>query len=261
AATATQGLDWKEFSPDAEQLEVTLRLADEFVFRGRLVDLQGVPAARVKLHVTYLARGDYRGVREPAEDVAAWLGPVTTDADGRSPLRVPGALRTLILQPRDERFARQLLCVATGDKERTEEIAFSLVPARVLTGRVTYADTERPAAGARLLAMTPGQNFYGTTDADGRYELPIFADHRFQLATGNAQTVQVFATPPDGAPYLILKKFTDWPKGAVRHTFNLALPRGILVSGKIADAGSGKPLVGAEVQYFPRQDDNPELRP
>jgi hypothetical protein len=38
------------------------------------------------------------------------------------------------------------------------------------------------------------------------------------------------------------------------------LPRGVLVRGKVTEAGSGRPVAGAGVQYVPR-DDNPNLRP
>ena len=37
----------------------------------------------------------------------------------------------------------------------------------------------------------------------------------------------------------------DWPKGALEQTLNIALPRGVLVHGKVTEEGSGKPIPGA----------------
>ena len=45
---------------------------------------------------------------------------------------------------------------------------------------------------------------------------------------------------------------------AVRH---FQQRRGMVVSGTVAEAPSGTPLTGAQVEYFPQQTDNPDLRP
>src|SRR5262249_56867628 len=41
----------------------------------------------------------------------------------------------------------------------------------------------------------------------------------------------------------------DFPKGIVKRTVELALPRAALVRGKITEAGSDKPVAGAYVAY------------
>jgi protocatechuate 3,4-dioxygenase beta subunit len=43
----------------------------------------------------------------------------------------------------------------------------------------------------------------------------------------------------------------DWPKGAVKHQVEIRIPRGVLVRGKVTEAGSGKPVAGAAVQFWP----------
>ena len=52
---------------------------------------------------------------------------------------------------------------------------------------------------------------------------------------------------PTAAPYLSLWQELDWPKGAVEHSVDLALPRGISLSGKVIEEGSGKPVAGASL--------------
>jgi hypothetical protein len=119
----------------------------------------------------------------------------------------------------------------------------------VLAGRITYADSKKPVAGGRVLAMTNGGNFRTRTDRDGRYQMPV-SDTAYGL---------VYAAPPGGEPYLVLKNASPWPKGAVRHAVDLALPRGIVVQGEITEVDSNKPVAGANIEFFPQQTDNPGL--
>jgi hypothetical protein len=155
----------------------------------------------------------------------------------------------LFLDVRDDRYARVRLQVPPHKSADDREEVFVLPPPHVLTGRVTAEDTGKPVAGAAILVMAPGQNFYGKTDADGRY----------QVAVSDAGSLEIHASAP-GRPYLTRKQSLEWPKGAARHRADLALPRGVLVTGKVTEAPSGRPVAGAVVQWFPRQEGNPQLK-
>src|SRR5436305_7985638 len=61
------------------------------------------------------------------------------------------------------------------------------------------------------------------------------------------------AYPPERQPYLIARGRIDWPKGALEQTLNIALPRGVLVHGKVTEVGSGKPVPGAGVDFTTRR--------
>ena len=49
-------------------------------------------------------------------------------------------------------------------------------------------------------------------------------------------------------------KKLDWPKGAIEHSLDLALPRGMLVRGRVTEEGSGKPIAGARIGYLSNPD-------
>ena len=49
------------------------------------------------------------------------------------------------------------------------------------------------------------------------------------------------AQSPAGAPYLMAIKQGDWPKGAVEQSVDVALPRGVVVHGKITEEGQADP--------------------
>jgi protocatechuate 3,4-dioxygenase beta subunit len=261
---------WKRLSPDAERPEAVLTLSPEQVVHGSLVDLQGLPAAKVKVSVAYVG-GMVNGQPDGAllRDLpqhAPWPGAVTTDEKGRFVIHGCNRDQGLLLVVSDDRFATQSFEIDTPGKPRPErrvhgfdsggyvhtqesgpnekgqpeELQLSLAPARVVEGSVVYADTGKPAVKA-LVSGTP-------TDADGRF--------RLRVAGRDAVTLEVFA--PGGEPYLSVHHRVQWPKGAVKQEVKIALPRGVLVRGKVTEAGSGKPVVGAGVQFWPGESDDPD---
>ena len=60
----------------------------------------------------------------------------------------------------------------------------------------------------------------------------------------------VDANPPAGQPYLGASKSFEWPKGAIEHSVDLALPRGVLIRGKVTEEGSDHPVAGASVVFL-----------
>jgi len=121
-----------------------------------------------------------------------------------------------------------------------------LQPAQIVTGRVTYADNGKPAPHAWVSVNSSGETQRGTrysdfqADAEGRFRANPFSGDRFL----------VVAHSPERQPYLSVRKSFDWPKGAVEHSVDLALPRGLPIRGKVTEEGSGQPIPGAAVRYI-----------
>jgi RNA polymerase sigma factor (sigma-70 family) len=251
-----RGVGGSAVDPDALQPEAVVRLDPPQTLRGRLVDLQGNPAAGVPLRLVQV-KGPLSGrdgfVAEPV------TGGLRTDDQGWFTLGRLGRNWTVRLDVHDDRFARQTLEFETREPERPEAPTRSLAPAHVLMGQVTYADTGRPVAGARLVveARQDGRYFNlagasdGRTDADGRFRLLPYAGNFFTL----------FVHPPEGEPYLLLQKTVTVPRGERQQEVNLALQRGVLVRGKVTEAGSGKPVAGASVKVWQRDARDPVLLP
>jgi RNA polymerase sigma factor (sigma-70 family) len=270
AAAEKHAPTWRRFNPDAEMLEAELKLPPEQVIRGSLVDLQGLPAAGVKVAVSTVGRvvnGQPDGValKELSKRGAPWPEPVTTDEQGRFVIHGANRDQGLTLTVIDDRFATQSFTIDTPGKPRPESrvlgidaggfiheggsgpdekgqpevLKLPLTPARLIEGRVTYADTGKPAAGASVSGTR--------TDEDGRFHL--------QSASRGGVTLEVYA--PAGEPYLSVYHRVELPKGTVKQEVAITLPRGVLVRGKVTEAGSGKPVAGAGVQFWPRQIDDP----
>ena len=82
-------------------------------------------------------------------------------------------------------------------------------------------------------------------DADGRFRVAAPVVRPPSIASASAPP------SPDGAPYLIAEKQGEWPKGAVEQSVDLALPRGVVVRGKVTEEGTGRPVAGAVVRIAP----------
>ena len=145
---------------------------------------------------TVLAQG--RDIEEHSEGPYRWWGrvhdgpgwpkPATTDADGRFILHGIGRGLHARLSVLDPRFAPQTIEVATDAPAGVKTLKAVLLPARTLTGRVTYADTGRPAAHAEVhVGGSVGQGgvreggiryLTAEADADGRFRVSVMPGDR-----------------------------------------------------------------------------------
>ena len=101
------------------------------------------------------------------------------------------------------------------------------------------------------MAAQGGHYISDQADAQGRFRLNPYADTPYTSMTTGESLFTVYAYAPDGQPYLGVQKEITWIKGSVRQTVDFALPRGVLVRGKVMEAGSGKPVEGCQILYAP----------
>ena len=185
-------------------------------------------------------------------DGPAWPRPTTTDTEGRFSIHGVGRGLQATLSIIDSRFARQTIEVETDNSADAKSVTMALRPAQIVTGRITYADTGKPVPHAPLIINATriintrggGQRVtrptYFQTDADGRF--------RANPSPGDEFTVRAVA--PAGQPYLGVSKAFEWPKGAIEHSLDLSLPRGVLIRGKVTEQDSHRPVPGASVVFL-----------
>jgi hypothetical protein len=260
------GAGWVELDPDADRPTAEVRLRPEQVIRGRLFDVQGRPVPGVEVSVERMARvvaddptrpgGEEQGpyfLADQPHGLPAWPRPATTDADGRFTVRGVGRGLRVGLAVDDPRFAPLSLDVDTDAATEFKDLRMAVEPARVIRGRVTYADTGEPAAHAWVSLGFRDEKTSAwagdvETDAQGRF--------RAHPRIGPQYYVTVFA--PENTPYLTAqsKDFT-WPKGALEQVVDLALPRGVRVRGRVVEEGTGRPVAGARISYLSVPDKDP----
>jgi RNA polymerase sigma factor (sigma-70 family) len=256
------GAGWVELDPDDDRPAAEITLRPEQVIHGRLFDVQGRPARGVRVSVwsigRVLSQGSPRRRYERLDRTfyywsnlnafPAWPGPATTDPEGRFTLRGIGRGLRVILTVHDPRFALQWIEIETDQTSESKSLTMALAPAQIITGRVTYADTGKPVAHARLEVGASKEG--GTLPNDG---FETDAEGRFRVTPSPGDFYTVEAYPPDGKPYQSARRGFDWPKGAVEHSVDLALPRGVVIRGKVTEEGSGKPVSGARVWFVGRR--------
>jgi hypothetical protein len=252
------GIALKTLDHAATRQEVSVALEPERVVRGRLIDLQGQPVVGVKVHVLWPEPAfSNNWFDRPLEGLLPfWPRPATTDDKGRFLLRGLGSARAT-LDARHPRLAAEHLDVQPVVPEETKEVTLSLAQARVLRGRVTCADSGKPAPDTRVIVISAKDEFgmgyqkvEGRADNDGRFALPVFP----------GDFLTVIAHPPAGTPYLVLREVMPWA-AVPRQGAELRLTRGTLVRGTVTEKPSGRPVGGARVQYRARENNNPFYRP
>jgi hypothetical protein len=252
------GIGWAVPNPDAEQPAVEIRLRSEQLIRGKLMDVNGQPAAGVEVRVNSIdqrepdGRSDWIGAVRP-DELLNWPPPARTDDQGRFTLAGVGRDMTASLGVDDPRFAAQGFAVRTDGQAGPKDLTLALQPATTVEGRALAADTGRPIPHAIVsLGSSTTQFFSGA----GRH-FPADDQGRFTAHAAPGPYYSIRGYPPDGVPYLISEHRFPWTKGAVKMTMDVTLPRGVLIRGKVIEAGTGRPLAGASVQFYanPRRDD------
>ncbi len=252
------GTGWVNLDVDADEPVADITLRSEQVIQGRLFDVQGRPAPGVRVSVEGMGHPQRGPINLPeyidgphfwagnhAKNPDGWPGPAITDAEGRFTIRGIGREIRALLMADDPRFARQRIVVDTDRTAESKQVTIALEPAKVIAGRVTFADTGKPVPHAKIEIIAyrggPGYSNQFETDAEGRFRTnPISTD---QYA--------FFIHAPEGQPYLSTTTgiFT-WTKGSLEHRLDLVLRRAALICGKVVEERSNRPVAGAALHYL-----------
>jgi RNA polymerase sigma factor (sigma-70 family) len=294
-----------------EPAETDLRLAPEEVLKGRLIDLDGQPAAGVKVTVVRVGKLLYPAGRQhtmnadsvdpapiyyqdferpnqkmektsaaviehavqfgaPPQDLPFWPKPVITDAQGRFALHGLAKGQVLGVEVRDERYAAVVLDLEPPAQGDTAVLAVG--PARNLEGTITDAMTGKPVPNVHIHIDSFPDYFGGfgivgdPADEKGRrfggnayvsmgplihrsdFQADERGHYRINPFQGSSQIVTFSAGPQE--PYLAVRKNVGWKDAAIHQELTIALPRGILVRGKVEEAPSGSAVSGCRLDFW-----------
>ena len=256
------GVGWIDLDIDAELPTAEITLRPEQVIEGRLFDVTGQVAQGVRVSVEAigvaqdgpeasldgLAGGPQFWCGSSKQIPQAWPKPAISGTDGRFTIHGVGRdLRALLLLE-DPRFARQRIKVDASAGADTTPTRAVLEPAKVIFGRVTFADTGKPVPHATVSIWAyrggPAYPSDHETDADGKFRAIPFSTKRYAVA------VQA----PDDQPYLGAGTGGfEWTEGTFERRVDLVLRRGVMLHGKVVEARSGRPVEGAALGYVVRE--------
>src|SRR5439155_15437748 len=86
------------------------------------------------------------------------------------------------------------------------------------------------------------------TDSDGRY--------RIEAAPGRSIRIEV-RPPYQGADGYLMRGSILVPGESISSRADYELPKGVLVRGRVTEAGTGKPIAGAVVTHRAHERNNP----
>jgi RNA polymerase sigma factor (sigma-70 family) len=250
------GLTIERVAREGSGSETVLRLPPETLVRGQLLDLQGQPARGVDINVM-LGHGAYASVPKISfqnlskKSVSFWPDSIKTDNEGKFILKGLSAHQRAFLLMQGGRFMPEEKEIKFTGPGRSAEVKLALYPAQIVEGVITAADTGKPLPNVKLLmragkyAFVQPDTAIGETDSEGHYQLTARPSQVDKLP-GKEFTI---SADPGNGPYLRFLKTFPWPQAAFQHTLNIALPRGVLVRGKVTQEGSGKPVASASVYY------------
>jgi RNA polymerase sigma factor (sigma-70 family) len=272
--------DWVEIDRKAPKGDLTLRLVPDLPIEGRILDTEGRPVAgaRVDVHTLYtslegridsfLAAWPQSWQSAPQQLLKRAYGPlnrafptVTTGADGRFRITGVGTERVALLEVGGPTIARASVWVvarAGFDGRTINRAAAAAMPAemqretdprlygptfdyvaaagKTVEGVVTEATTGRPLAGVVVSTLAGyGAQIDAVTDERGRYRLTGVPKQRDYL---------LVMEPPAGGSYLRAGARPADTPGLQPVRADAVLARGVVVTGRLIDRATGRPLSG-----------------
>jgi beta-lactamase regulating signal transducer with metallopeptidase domain len=260
AAARGLGFAARELTDLDAAVEAPLPLPAEQPAEVRLVDLEGSPiaGARIRFPDFYPAKG--WGARLSSDILAQdFLPPLfqqwTSDQEGRFTLRGYGPNHAAYIDVHAPGFGKQRVLLTIKPGAGTATLA--LGRAHVVEGQVTLGKDGPPAVAARIESRTMSEK-HGigwtlgadnvTTDQEGRY--------RIEAAPGASIVLKVFP-PRDGADAYLVRGALVVPGDPVASRVDFALPKGVLVRGRVVEAGTGNAVAGAVVHHEAHERNNP----
>jgi RNA polymerase sigma factor (sigma-70 family) len=279
ASAAGTGLDWALIWGPESGRDLTLRLPADLPVHGKVVDLEGKPVAGAAVRIDELTTSESGNLDEFLKQWAAdkeksptgptfrllmekqlWsqealkqFATATTGPDGTFLLTGIGRDRGLLLGVRGAGIADQYVRVVTRPDFQASQASQGLfalsgpepvmvvAPSKPILGTVRDAQTKQPLAGIRVLGYTPDSRVETVTDAQGRYRLDGLAKAARQI---------VCFDPGAGAPHMHRFEQVSDTEGLTPITLDTELHRGAVVSGRVTDRATGRP-VRARVVYAP----------
>ena len=237
--------------------EVELNLGPEHIVRGRLVDLKGQPVVGASVRVTSLSPWWLSWWPLP-HSLSIWA-PTTSNDKGLFLIRGLGSKR-IGLQIEGATITPQRSEVDTMRADSAGKLTISLAPAKRVHGRVVFADTRQARVGRdRHRRGGAHQRLPLARDADRRGRQLLDASPSSPTRSISwAMTSPISSTCSHrrDARYTVAKVAVPASSAAVQEV-EVELRRGVLVRGRVTEAGSGQPVAGARVQYNDRGGNHP----
>jgi RNA polymerase sigma factor (sigma-70 family) len=267
---------------------LTLRLVKDLPIAGHIIDPEGRPVAGATIRLFYLWAtpeedltgwlntvkkrkanslydGDYFKNHIGVQGLPQTL---TTDQAGRFRLAGVGRERMLIVTVGAPKFQYDMIGImtrpaaafqVTDEWKLTQNVYGArfdhvLAPSRAITGTVRDKDTGKPIAGVRIIPE--GAQEYrspeASSDQEGKYRIDSLPGYYAQQRDPRIPAPGVIALSRKNEPYLRVDRTIqlEGPRDEPL-VIDFHMRKGLWVTVKVVNKATGKPVVGANVEYYP----------
>lgn len=269
------GIAWHKVNFDVPGKTEPIKLIEEGVITGRLVDIEGQPLAGLEIQPTIVVIPKHGRSFEDSEGIGHdKTFSTTTDSTGRFTIRGISKGQGVYLQIQgNDKIAPQSVALNTGAPEQRgeydgtyrdivrnlkpdEDAIITLAPAQIFEGVVQYADTKESVSNANVTIWSSQEKFGSMIQATGKTNQK--GQYRISANPGTHFRIQVQAL--SNTPYLNRDTPSDkpieWKTGDRFREFDVELLRGVLVRGTVTEKDSKTPIADAYIQYVPESSNN-----
>ena len=260
-------LAWEHLAAATNREPVNLTLVPESRVSGSIVDKQGQPIEGALVKVMAVEPLDLERMpwlrKELLSLYLSQLAPTAkSDADGRVSIDgLPPDKRIMLAVDHDD-YRGEYVYVATTDtaqpdlvrgrryeskhapqKVHPRKFTLAMEPSGPrLSGRITFADSGKPYARAKIALDGAGNSLRERADEDGRYVFKDTMQPEYRLTV----------LPPEDTDYLWRQFRLTLPEDGSDMQLDLELPIGQIVTGSVVDEDTDEGIPGVYVRSYPR---------
>lgn len=273
--------------------QISIRLVEDHLIRGRIVNLEGRPLPKTTIKIASVegtqtedlspwfdAVQNAEGKRKQVPFIPRMIAPqliglpdkVESDENGRFVIHGAGKERIAELRFEAPTIASQHICVATRDtmlailrmprdSDRrhmpivTATFSWPVPDSRIIHGVVIDADSEQPLAEVGIESIE-------TPSISDKTTIRTTTDRqgRFELdGLPKSTKTYLLVKPNDNQPYFYqIVDVPDLP-GMSPVPIKVQLRRGIWIRGRVTNTATSQPVVAARIQYMPFES-NPAVK-
>lgn len=247
-------LDKVRVKPELAQQHFELKFPAAKKVRLQLIDTVGNPVSNIAPYLNGLTMGNDNYIMlqypKPDEVVKAWPRFSPSDQDGYTEALLPASIKVLNLYINDPQLGAHSLDVNVTD----EPISVALQPAQFLNGKVIDEKNGQPLAGADVMFLEgPFRNV--RTQTDGSFRIARGETIRGIFPSGHS-ILHVYPAPESA--YLFQALEWKWPNNRLSDAeLTIKMKQGIVITGRVAEKQSGKPISNAQLWFESQEYNNP----
>jgi len=232
--------NWKELSKD-EISDITINLLKPAIISGTVTDNSDNPIQNIEVKISVFSFSETAPYNSWLAGESAPNYTSTTDANGRFTFNNLPEGVDVGIEINDRGYAKERkIRVSAG----TEDIIFKLRSEGRVEGRVTFADTDKPAEGIVVFiqGIQPTMDYgQATTDENGNYTVTNLSSGQYDV---------MFSTSEIGDWTASAKEFVQVVEGETTKNADLKLIKSIAIAGKALEKDTDKPVSGVWVGMF-----------